>query len=289
MLTSPRVTDVAPSAKPRGQEGELTGPLAYIAAINESDLDKGVKAMLHAMVQWVDFRTGLLYPGVARIAAAMSIKPRAVRRIRRRAEAAGVLVLVKPSVGGVSRDTGRGIPNQMRFDLDALRRRNADRRSPLNRDRKALEPGPKGAETRTDVHENGDRRSAEQTSEQINEQTTSTTRGGGGLDTSAPEETEGNERHDLEADLLKFGVRTAPNRRTIAGEDPWLVRVAMTACPKSGFAGRPSEEEVGRFVRLFQDGTAHELYREEVELLQARAAAYVALRAAILELLISAP
>jgi hypothetical protein len=85
-------------------------PLPVVAAmkvIGASPLSASEKAVLRAMLQWWNHKTGQLWPSVGTLAEATGYTPRGVRKILRRLEACGAILMVVPSRGGRPGDVSR--------------------------------------------------------------------------------------------------------------------------------------------------------------------------------------
>ena len=85
-------------------------PLPVVAAmkvIGASPLSASEKAVLRAMLQWWNHKTGQLWPSVGTLAEATGYTSRGVRKILRRLEACGAIQMVMPSRGGRPGDLSR--------------------------------------------------------------------------------------------------------------------------------------------------------------------------------------
>lgn len=85
-------------------------PLPVVAAmkvIGASPLSASEKAVLRAMLQWWNHKTGQLWPSVGTLAEATGYTSRGVRKILRRLQACGAIQMVMPSRGGRPGDLSR--------------------------------------------------------------------------------------------------------------------------------------------------------------------------------------
>lgn len=115
--------------------------------IRDSDLSSSDKAILWAILSFVDRRTGLAWPSVATLARAAGLKERATRARLGTLVRIGLVQLVHQSRGGVGAN-GRGVTHKLRLTLDASPTRNPAPNAGFTPPSDATQPGKPGAGTR---------------------------------------------------------------------------------------------------------------------------------------------
>ncbi|HMN41879.1 MAG TPA: hypothetical protein PKE29_13625 [Phycisphaerales bacterium] len=158
--------------------GGLTGPLRWLWAIANSDLDRTEKHVCTMLLCWANFDTGEAWPALASLAEACSMNPNALRRVLKRLVVEQVLVFVETTRGGVDA-AGRGKTNRVRLMIDRLLSRGANVAADPNprAARGLVTPEPPRPVRQTPAPDALNPRAArgEQTNEQTNQQTTTTT------------------------------------------------------------------------------------------------------------------
>lgn len=93
---------------------------AAMEAIGHDDeLDKHEKNVLRAMLGWASMKTGECYPSIITLASNLGMTERGVQGIIKRLVNKGRLIVLHKSKGGISRTTGKGIPNRWKLILRA--------------------------------------------------------------------------------------------------------------------------------------------------------------------------
>lgn len=141
------------------QPGRRPPPLYAIVLrrIGESDLDAGCKNVMRVLLEWVNFKSGVLWPSVSLIAQRAGLTDRGVHRILRRLQAAGVLTVAREG-GGVDRG-GRGRSTRYQCHFDALHVKSRDQSLTVSQGLIAPEPRPARPRTPTQGPANPDLRS----------------------------------------------------------------------------------------------------------------------------------
>lgn len=130
-------------------------PTIYMAmeAINHDDeLDTSEKNVLRAMLRYASLKTGECFPSIITLARDLGMTDRGVQKIIARIVEKGRLFVIFRSKGGVSRATGRGIPNRWRLNLrlsPGKRYRETPNGSANNPEPQRSNPEPENGQPRT--------------------------------------------------------------------------------------------------------------------------------------------